>query len=103
MLVCGGREAVVMAPSLCVTQQYSLAFLALRLSSKGISHHNILPHIPSTSFCSQQQPSSGDYSTVPKLQLPATTLSGGVYGCCKDYLILIPFRNATNLLFCAKP
>ena len=76
MLVCGGREAMVMAPPLCVTQQYSLAFLAARLSSKGISHHNILPHIPSTSFCGQQQPSSGDYSTVPKLQLPATTLFG---------------------------
>ena len=30
-----------------VTQQYRLASMAARLSSTGISHHNLLPHIPS--------------------------------------------------------
>ena len=32
---------------LCVTQQYRLASMAPWLSSTGISHHNLLPHIPS--------------------------------------------------------
>ena len=56
------------------------------------------------SFCSQQQPSPWDCSTVPKLQLPATAPSRGPgslsgvcpgYGCLgysKNCLILIPFR-----------
>ena len=30
-----------------MTQQYCLASMAARLSSTGISHHNLLPHIPS--------------------------------------------------------
>ena len=33
--------------SLCVTQQNCLASMAAWISSTGISHHNILPHIPS--------------------------------------------------------
>ena len=32
---------------LCMTQQYRLVSMAAQLSSTGISHHNILPHIPS--------------------------------------------------------
>ena len=47
----------------------------------------------------QQQPSPWDCSTIPKLQLPASApsrrpafLPGGMYGCGKDCLILIPFR-----------
>ena len=36
---------MVRAPPL--TQQYRLASMAARLSSTGISHHNLLPHIPS--------------------------------------------------------
>ena len=31
---------------LCVTQQYPLASMAARLSSTGISHHDLLPPIP---------------------------------------------------------
>ena len=58
-----------------VTQQYGLAFIAAHLSSTGISHHNLLSHIPLVSLSSQQQPSPWDYSTIPKLQLPATALS----------------------------
>ena len=38
---------MVMAHPLRVTQQYRLASMAARLSSAGISHHGILPHIPS--------------------------------------------------------
>ena len=33
-----------------VTQQYWLASVAARLSSTGISHHNLFPHIPSVSL-----------------------------------------------------
>ena len=39
---------MVMAPSPNVTQQYRLASMAAWLSSTGISHHSLLPHIPST-------------------------------------------------------
>ena len=45
MLACGEREAMVMAPPPCMTEQYHLTFMAAWLSSTGISHHN-LPHIP---------------------------------------------------------
>ena len=38
---------MVMAPPLHITQQYRLASMAAWLSSSGISHHNLLPHIPS--------------------------------------------------------
>ena len=41
-----GREAMVMAPSPNVTQQYRLASMAAWLSSTGISHRSLLPHIP---------------------------------------------------------
>ena len=42
-----GREGLWWWPHpLCLTQQYLLAPMAARLSSTGISHHNLLPHIP---------------------------------------------------------
>ena len=47
MPACGERVAMVMIPPYTVTQQYRLASMAARLSSTGISHHNLLPHIPS--------------------------------------------------------
>ena len=47
VLACGGREAVVIAPPPSVTQQYHLASMAARLSFTSISHHSLLPHIPS--------------------------------------------------------
>ena len=58
-----------------MTQQYRLASMAAQLSSTGISHHNLSPHIPSISLCSQEQPLPWDCSTIPKLQLPATVPS----------------------------
>ena len=36
-----------MAPPLHMTPQYCLASMAAQLSSKGVRHHNLLPHIPS--------------------------------------------------------
>ena len=44
---CGEREAMVMVPPLRMTQQYRLAPMAAWLSSRDISHHNLLPDIPS--------------------------------------------------------
>ena len=37
---------MVMSPSPNVAQQYHLASMAAWLSSTGISHHSLLPHIP---------------------------------------------------------
>ena len=33
-------------PCVDMTQQYLLAFMAARISSTGVSHHSLLPHIP---------------------------------------------------------
>ena len=42
-----GRGAMVMAPPPRVTQQYCLLpWLPVWLSSTGLSHHSLLPHIP---------------------------------------------------------
>ena len=44
---CGEREAMVTLHPVHVTPQHRLASMAARLSSTGISHHSLLPHIPS--------------------------------------------------------
>ena len=82
-----------------MTQQYCLVSLAAWLSATGISHHNLLPHIPSICLSavnlsyhtgiapqslnssSQALPLQGDLHSCP-----------AYYGCGKDCLILIPFR-----------
>ena len=95
MLVCAEREAMVLAPTLRVTQQYRLASTAARLPSTGISHHSLLPHLPPIhpSVHSQQQPSPWDCSSFRPLRLPGDLQPvRGVYGCSKDCLTLIPFR-----------
>ena len=75
-----------------MTQQYCLASMAAWLSSTGISHHNLLPHIPSICLSAiilslhlGKAPQSLNSSTQPLHHL-------GMYGCGKDCLILIPFR-----------
>ena len=47
MLACGEREYGDGSTLLHMTQQYHLPSLAAWLSSTSISHHNLLPHIPS--------------------------------------------------------
>ena len=47
LLAYGEREAMVMALLPHVTQQYRLASMAASLSLTGISHHDLIPHIPS--------------------------------------------------------
>ena len=66
--------------------------MAAWLSSIGISHYSLLPHIPSirlstvnSSPCPGIAPQSLNSSTQPLYHL-------GMYGCGKDCLILIPFR-----------
>ena len=69
--------------------------MAAWLSSTGISHHNLLPHIPSIHLHSQQQPLPWDCSTLPKPQLPATAPSKGplsLLGYVWLWQGLIPFR-----------
>ena len=66
---------MMMAAPATMTQQYHLASMAVQLSSTGISHHELLPQIPSIRLCSQQQHSSLDCSTIPKLQLAAAVPS----------------------------
>ena len=52
------REAMVMAAAPTSDSAVSLASMAAWLSFTGMSHHNLLPPIPSIhpSLCSQQQP-----------------------------------------------
>ena len=49
MLACGKRETMVLAPppTQGSASKYLLASMAAWLSSTGISHHDLLPHIPS--------------------------------------------------------
>ena len=47
MLACEEREAVVTAPPAMRDSAVSLCFHGCQLSSTGISHHSLLPHIPS--------------------------------------------------------
>ena len=70
---------MVMAPSPHVTQQYRLASKAAWLSSTGISHHSLLPHIPSvhlsavnSSLCPRIAPQSLNSSSQLLHHLAAT-------------------------------
>ena len=72
-----GREAMVMAPSPNVTQQNRLASMAAWLSSTGIFHHNLLPHIPSIYLSAVNSNRHPGCSTIPNLQLPTAVLSKG--------------------------
>ena len=71
MLVCGEREANVMAPSPMCVSAVLPCFHDARLSSTGFSQpQSPLSHPLNLSLGSQQQPLPWDYSTIPKLQFP---------------------------------
>ena len=81
-----------------MTQQYCLASMAAWLSSMGISHHDLLPHIPSICLSTvnssprpgiapQSLTSSSSHCPFQETRVPAWHM----YGCGKDCLILIPF------------
>ena len=91
----GGREARVMLHPLGMAQQHHLA---ARLSSAGISHRRLCPHIPSSASLQSQQPSPWDCGTTlhsssqPCAFQEICVPVRGMYGCGKDCLILLPFR-----------
>ena len=106
-LYCSAADAVVLGEGgygdgstpLHVTQQYHLASMAAWLSSTGISHHDLCPHIPSIHLSTVN--SSPHPRIAPQSQTPAPshcTFQGtcipvqGMYGRSQDCLILIPFR-----------
>ena len=67
--------------------------MAARLSCTGISHHNLLPHIPLVRLSAvNSSPCPGIASQSLSSSSQSLHLLGGTYGCSKDCLILIPFR-----------
>ena len=73
--------------------------MAAWLSSTGISHHNLLPHIPSihlstvnSSPCPGIAPQSLTSNSQSLCLLVICIPVWSLYGCGKDCLILIPFR-----------
>ena len=90
---------MVMTPAPTHNSAVSLASMAAWLSSTGISHHNLLPHIPSICLSAVNSNPHPGCSIIPKLQFPAAVPSRGpaslsalMYGRGKDCLSLIPFR-----------
>ena len=85
-----------------MTQQYHLASMAAQLSSTCISHHNLLPHIPSISLstvksspCPGVVPRSLNFTSQPLRLLGNLHLCLGhvcMHVSSKDCLILILFR-----------
>ena len=82
-----------------MTQHHGLVSVAAWLSSTGISHHSLLPHIPlirlSTVNSSPRPgtaPQSPNSSSQPLHPLRDLSPSRGMYGCGKNCLILILFR-----------
>ena len=98
MLLCGKREAMVMAVPPTLDSALLPCFHGAWLSSTGISHHNLLPHIPSICLSSVNSsphpgiaPQSLNSSSQP-LHLPGDLCP--CLGCVWLHLglILIPFR-----------
>ena len=79
-----------------MSQQYRLASIAAWLSSTGISHHNLLPHICLSTLNSSPSPGIAPQSLNPSFQplcLPGDLhLYPGMFHDTKDCLILIPLR-----------
>ena len=82
-----------------MTQQYHFVSMAALLSSTGISHHSLLPHIPSIRLSeanSSPRPGVAPQSLNSNshlLPLPEDQCScPECVWLCKDCLILIPFR-----------
>jgi len=81
-----------------MTQQYCLVSMAARLSSTGISHHSLLPHIPlnplSTVNSSAYPGIAPQFlnSSSQRLYLPGDLCSCPGYVWLLQRLILIPLR-----------
>ena len=68
---------MVMAPPPRMTQQYRLASMAAWLSSTGLSHHNLLPHIPSTHLSTLDSSLHPGIAPPPELHALASAPSRG--------------------------
>ena len=99
MLVCGEREVMVMAPPPTPDSAVSSCFQGYPAFSTGISHHSLLPHLPSIHFSAVN--SSPRLGIAPHSPTPAPSRCAfqdtclpvqGMYGCGKDCLILFPFK-----------
>ena len=93
------REAMVMAPHLAHDSALSPCFHGCLAFPTGISHHDVLLHIPSiclSTVTSNPHPGIAPQflnSTSQPPCLPGDQRScPRYYGCGKDCLILIPFR-----------
>ena len=82
--------------------------MAVQLSSTGISHHNLLLHIPLihlSAVNSSPAPQSLNSSSQPLCFLGTcipVPVQGTMYGCSKDCLILIAFKLPLVSCFCLK-
>ena len=90
---CVGRDAIVMAPPTMGDSGVLPCFHGYPAFSTGISHHNLLPHLPRSVSAVNSSPHLHSPQTLPSR--PCTfqvTLVPGMYDCGKDRLIPIPFR-----------
>ena len=90
---------MVMATPAMWDSAVSPCFHGAWLSSTGISHHNLLPHIPSICLSTVNSslhpgihPQSLNSSSQPCVFQGTCIPVWGVHGCSKASLILIPFR-----------
>ena len=110
MLACGETEATVTAPPPTVTQRCHLAPVAAWLSSTGVSHHDLLPHIPSTRRAAVSSiPHPGVAPHSPKSSSQPLRLPGD-QPSCPGYVRLQQglfnshsIQSATDRLFHAQP
>ena len=87
-----------------VTQQYCLASMAARFTPTGISHHSLLPHIPSSHLFAVNISPHPEIAPQSELQLPATAPSGVCMAAARTvwfsfHLILILIPAASDQLF----
>ena len=99
MLACGEREAVVMAPPLHMTQQHHLA--SMLPSFPPLAFPTMISSLTSPQSVSPQSTAALTLGSLHNPLIPAPSCCifqetsipvWGMYGCCEDCLILIPFR-----------
>ena len=77
-----GREAMVKAPPTMHDSAVSLASVAAWLSSAGLSHHSLLPHIPSIRLSAvNSSPRPGIAPQSLNSSSPQLGLPGGLRPC----------------------
>ena len=99
MPVCGEREAVVIAPPLHMTQQHHLA--SMLPGFPPLACPTMISSLTSPQSVSPQATAALTLGSLHNPLIPAPSCCvfqetsipvWGMYGCCEDCLILIPFR-----------